>query len=184
MEHVATADLFKRANEAAKAGEPAGDHDLPPHRLRVSRVPVRPGLAVQHRGHLRGRGDLARTIATLRELVKRTPTRASRSTATSISPRSRPTTSSAPTRSRRSRDPRPPEPDLRRPGRGERAQGLHPDRAQAVRRCRHRARAAVAQWRGTTTSTTRTTSRWRATTAARSPTRKFLEAPVRLPDDR
>jgi len=66
MEHVATADLFKQANAAAKAGET--ERAIALYRKIVAEFPDSQFAAI-----LDGRGDLPATIATLRDLVKAYP---------------------------------------------------------------------------------------------------------------
>jgi tetratricopeptide (TPR) repeat protein len=71
VEHVATADLFKQANEAAKAGE--GDRAISIYRRIVAEFPesqYAPVCLFDIAAIYDGRRDLAATISTLRELVK------------------------------------------------------------------------------------------------------------------
>ena len=74
MDHVATADLFKQANEAAKAGETERAINL--YRKLVSEFPesqYAPVALFNVAAIYDGRSDLDATIATLRELVKAYP---------------------------------------------------------------------------------------------------------------
>lgn len=74
MEHVATADLFKQANDAAKAG--AGQHAIALYRRIVSDFPesqFAPVCLFNIAAIYDGQGDLPQTIATLRELVSAYP---------------------------------------------------------------------------------------------------------------
>ena len=135
MEHVATADLFKQANEAAKVGrDRAGDLALPPHRHRVSRVPVRPGLRCSTSPpSTTARAISPQTIATLRELVKAYPNARESIDghlyiAALQADHEQFAEANATLDEVLARD----EPDVRRPGRGVRAQGLRPARAQAA----------------------------------------------------
>lgn len=74
LEHVATADLFKQANEAAKSGQTGQAMAL--YRRIVSEFPesqFAPVSLFNIAAIYDGQGDLAQTIATLRELVKSYP---------------------------------------------------------------------------------------------------------------
>jgi len=74
MEHVATADLFKQANEAAKSG--ATQQAISIYRRIVSEFPesqFAPVCLFNIAAIYDGQGDLPQTIATLRELVKAYP---------------------------------------------------------------------------------------------------------------
>lgn len=74
MEHVATADLFKQANEAAKSG--ATQQAISLYRRIVSDFPesqFAPVCLFNIAAIYDGQGDLPQTIATLRELVKAYP---------------------------------------------------------------------------------------------------------------
>jgi TolA-binding protein len=74
MDHVATADLFKQANEAAKAGETERAINL--YRKLVTEFPesqYAPVALFNIAAIFDGRADLDATIATLRELVKAYP---------------------------------------------------------------------------------------------------------------
>jgi TolA-binding protein len=74
MDHVATADLFKQANDAAKAGETERAINL--YRKLVSEFPesqYAPVALFNVAAIYDGRSDLDATIATLRELVKAYP---------------------------------------------------------------------------------------------------------------
>jgi len=74
MEHVATADLFKQANEAAKSG--ATQQAISIYRRIVSDFPesqFAPVCLFNIAAIYDGQGDLPQTIATLRELVKAYP---------------------------------------------------------------------------------------------------------------
>jgi tetratricopeptide (TPR) repeat protein len=74
MEHVATADLFKQANEAAKSGQTAQAMSI--YRRIVSEFPesqFAPVSLFNIAAILDGQGDLPGTIFTLRELVKLYP---------------------------------------------------------------------------------------------------------------
>jgi len=74
MEHVATADLFKQANEAAKSG--ATQQALALYRRIVSDFPesqFAPVCLFNIAAIYDGQGDLTQTISTLRELVKSYP---------------------------------------------------------------------------------------------------------------
>ena len=73
-EHVATADLFREANEAAKSG--ATERAIAIYHRIVSEFPeskYAPISLFNVAAILDGRGDLVATIATLRELVKTYP---------------------------------------------------------------------------------------------------------------
>jgi predicted negative regulator of RcsB-dependent stress response len=75
MDHVATADLFKQANDAAKSGETERAINL--YRRLVSEFPdsqFAPVALFNIAAIFDGRADLDATIATLRELVKAYPT--------------------------------------------------------------------------------------------------------------
>jgi len=74
MEHVATADLFKQANDAAKSG--ATQQAISLYRRIVSDFPesqFAPVCLFNIAAIYDGQGDLPQTIATLRELVKAYP---------------------------------------------------------------------------------------------------------------
>jgi tetratricopeptide (TPR) repeat protein len=74
MEHVATADLFKQANEAAKSGQPAQATAI--YRRIVSEFPesqFAPVSLFNIAAIADAQGDLAGTISTLRDLVKLYP---------------------------------------------------------------------------------------------------------------
>jgi len=74
FDHVATADLFKQANDAAKAGQTQRAIDL--HRRIVTEFPesrFAPVALFNIAAIYDGRRDLAATISTLRELVKSYP---------------------------------------------------------------------------------------------------------------
>jgi tetratricopeptide (TPR) repeat protein len=74
MEHVATADLFKQANEAAKSGQTQLATSI--YRRIVSEFPesqFAPVSLFNIAAILDGQGDLPGTISTLRELVKLYP---------------------------------------------------------------------------------------------------------------
>src|SRR6185503_17145784 len=75
MDHVATADLFKQATEAAKGGET--EKAITIYRRLVTEFPdsqYAPVALFNIAAIWDGRGDLDTTIATLRELVKAYPT--------------------------------------------------------------------------------------------------------------
>ena len=74
LEHVATADLFKQANEAAKSGQTAQAMAI--YRRIVAEFPesqFAPVCLFNIAAIYDGQGDLAETISTLRELVKSYP---------------------------------------------------------------------------------------------------------------
>jgi tetratricopeptide (TPR) repeat protein len=74
MEHVATADLFKQANEAAKSGQTQLATSI--YRRIVSEFPesqFAPVSLFNIAAILDGQGDLPGTISTLRDLVKQYP---------------------------------------------------------------------------------------------------------------
>ena len=74
LEHVATADLFKQANEAAKSGATAQAMSI--YRRIVNEFPesqFAPVSLFNIAAIYDGQGDLANTISTLRELVKAYP---------------------------------------------------------------------------------------------------------------
>jgi len=74
LEHVATADLFKQANEAAKSGQTAQAMAI--YRRIVTEFPesqFAPVSLFNIAAIYDGQGDLASTISTLRELVKTYP---------------------------------------------------------------------------------------------------------------
>lgn len=74
MEHVATADLFKQANEAARSGQTAQATSI--YRRIVSEFPesqFAPVSLFNIAAILDGQGDLPGTISTLRELVRLYP---------------------------------------------------------------------------------------------------------------
>ena len=74
LEHVATADLFKQANEAAKAGET--ERAISIYRRIVAEFPesqFAPVCLFDIAAIYDGRRDLAATLSTLRELVKSYP---------------------------------------------------------------------------------------------------------------
>jgi predicted negative regulator of RcsB-dependent stress response len=74
LEHVATADLFKQANEAAKSG--ATGQAMALYRRIVTEFPesqFAPVSLFNIAAIYDGQGDLANTIATLRDLVKAYP---------------------------------------------------------------------------------------------------------------
>lgn len=74
MEHVATADLFKEANAAAKSGET--ERAISIYRRIVTEFPesrFAPVALFNMAAIYDGRGDLSATITTLRELVKSYP---------------------------------------------------------------------------------------------------------------
>ncbi|HEX5062125.1 MAG TPA: tetratricopeptide repeat protein [Kofleriaceae bacterium] len=74
MDHVATADLFKQATEAAKGGEPERAINI--YRRLVTEFPdsqYAPVALFNIAAIYDARGDLDTTIATLRELVKAYP---------------------------------------------------------------------------------------------------------------
>jgi predicted negative regulator of RcsB-dependent stress response len=74
LEHVATADLFKQANEVAKSGQPAQAMAI--YRRIATEFPesqFAPVSLFNIAAIYDGQGDLANTISTLRELVKTYP---------------------------------------------------------------------------------------------------------------
>ena len=74
MDHVATADLFKQANDSAKAGN--SEHAIELYRRLLVEFPeskFAPVALFNIAAILDGRGDFANTVATLRELVKSYP---------------------------------------------------------------------------------------------------------------